>query len=724
MEQVGVQAVVQGLAAFMGDMRQVNSALDGLRPSGTLLQRMFEGLSDAVLGFGSHILNVVETALGVLLRDAFNFLIGQIKDLIGAIIEAGSEFQILQLRLERLNFNTLIESGMDMNEATKESIRLTQEQLGWIQRLAVMTPYDAQDVANTFTLARSYGFTADQAKRLTGNILDFTAGMGLTGQEMERIIINFGQLMQQGKLNGQELRDLARGAFVPVNDILKRMSKNMGITVDDLNKMRASGEGGAEMVTQFMGAFNELVEERFVGAAEKMATTFKGATANVVDLFKNILGMGVAKPILDVIGTKLQEFVTAFTNVPGGIDSIIAKAGELGAAFAGIFEALFGMLPSNEAIVEAVLQGFGKITDWVTENKDEIVQFFLDMGARIGEVVVWVRDSLIPFFQRIADWVTENKDTIIEFFTTLGEIVGEFITDLFGGRPEGEGDFLGGVLDGIKKFMEFVIENKDQIVKWIEVFWTILIVTQVIATAFNILIGIVGTLIGIILTVIGVFTTVSLVIALLSNPISWIVIALVGFGVAMAGIAVLALKYWEQIKAGAMNLWAGLVSVFNSIVSSVTTLLGRIWTSITTIDWISLGKSIIAGIASGITFGASSLISSAVSAAASAYSAVTRYLGIHSPSTLFAEVGKETMLGMAQGIEQFAGLATSSMVDAMHKVAMPAMTSPTLIQSIVGSGKSDTVNNTSNRNFNLTVNSGANTEPILQDFEMMQSLAG
>jgi tape measure domain-containing protein len=297
MEQVGVQAVVQGLAAFMSDMRQVNSAIDGLRPSSTLLQRTFESLGEAVLGFGAHILRVAEVTIGVLLRDAINFIVGKIREMIDAVIEAGAEFQILQLRLERLNLNTLLESGMEFNEAMEESIRLTKEQLEWIQKLAASSPYDAQDVANTFTLARSYGFAAEDAERLTENILDFAAGMGLGNTEMERIIINFGQLVQQGKLNGQELRDLARGAFVPVNDILERMAKNMGITVDELNDMREAGTDGNRLVTEFMTGFNELVEERFVGASEKMSRTVKGAVDNFKDLFKSIIGFGVVKPL-------------------------------------------------------------------------------------------------------------------------------------------------------------------------------------------------------------------------------------------------------------------------------------------------------------------------------------------------------------------------------------------------------------------------------------------
>ena len=41
MEQVGVEAIVEGLAKFQSDMGKLNSSLGSLRPQATLLQRAF-----------------------------------------------------------------------------------------------------------------------------------------------------------------------------------------------------------------------------------------------------------------------------------------------------------------------------------------------------------------------------------------------------------------------------------------------------------------------------------------------------------------------------------------------------------------------------------------------------------------------------------------------------------------------------------------------------------
>ena len=135
--------------------------------------------------------------------------------------------------------------------------------------------------------------------------------------------------------------------------------------------------------------------------------------------------------------------------------------------------------------------------------------------------------------------------------------------------------------------------------------------------------------------------------------------------------------------------------------------------SITNIDWLGVGRSIVQGIANGISAFAGSIVSAARNAAISAYNAARAALGIQSPSKLFFEIGSETMQGMAMGIQKSAGLAAMTMQGAMARVASSAVPSVT----------NSTVYN-STANYNLTVNSGAATEPIVQDFNMLSSLAG
>lgn len=435
MQKIGVEAVVEGLGAFISDVGAINRSMDQLRPQGTLLQRMFEGVGEGLRAFGREVLNVAEVALGVLLARAVEFVIEKLKALIGATIEAGAAFQTMSLRLTRLNFNSIIESGADYVDAMDAAKKATQEQLEWIQKLAIQTPYDAQDIADVFTLARSYGFAADAAQGLTEDITDFAAGMGLGNTEIRRIIVNFGQMVQQGKVTQREMNDLARGAFVPVNDVLKRMQEQTGLTGKAFDDFKVTGEG----VQAFFTAFSSLVEERFQGAAQDMARTFQGATANAQDFIKSLLGMNVVMPVLSVVGGRIADLVNSLTDEKNW-EGLTAAASRVGEAFSGVVADLLGLLPSTEALAGQITDGLNGIADWVNAHRTDIVNFFKGIGTTIQTKVVPFIMKIVDGFNTIKDWVTSNQELIGKFFSTLGEIVATVFENLTGGEiPTGGG---------------------------------------------------------------------------------------------------------------------------------------------------------------------------------------------------------------------------------------------------------------------------------------------
>ena len=456
MQKAGVELIVEGLMAFGRDLESANSSLKKLGSGGTLLQRTFEGVGGALSSFGREVLNVAEVALGVLLARSIEFVIGKVQELVGAVIEAGAEFQTLELRLRRLNLNTIMGEGVkDFSTAMQMATEVTKDQLQWIQMLAITTPYDAQDIANVFTLARSYGFASNAAQGLTEDITNFAAGMGLGNTEIERIIVNFGQMVQQGKVTQREMNDLARGSFVPVNDVLARMQENVGLTNKEFVKFRGTAEG----VAAFMTAFSQIVQERFLGAAEDMARTFQGASANAVDFVKSLLGLNVVKPVLDVIGGKIADLISSISAVDFAF--ISEHADRFGQALAGLAGDLLDFGIDTDNLAENIAGAFDKMTTWIIDNKSDIIAFFEGIGETIRNRVVPFILKVVDGFKTIVAWVQENGPLIMEFFRTLGEIVAE----VFGFDVSGFVT-LEGILEVLKGFMQFVIENKEAIADW------------------------------------------------------------------------------------------------------------------------------------------------------------------------------------------------------------------------------------------------------------------
>lgn len=769
MQKVGVEAVVEGLGAFIGDVGSINRALDQLRPQGTLLQRMFEGITGGLASFGREVLNVAEVALGVLLARAIEFVISKLKDLISSTIDAGAEFQTMSLRLNRLNFNSAINSGLSYNDAMKEATRLTQEQLEWIQRLAIQTPYDAQDVANVFTLARSYGFASKEAQGLTQDITNFAAGMGLGNTEIRRIIVNFGQMVQQGKVTQRELNDLARGAFVPVNDVLKKMEEQTGLTGDAFDDFKKTGEG----VQAFFKAFSSLIEERFQGAAQDMARTFQGATANAQDFVKSILGFNVVKPVLDVVGAKIADTLSALTS-PANFDRINKAAERLGLAFSGLLaDILGGEGLDTDKIADGIVKGLDKLTGWVLTNGPKIKAFFENLGKTIRDKIGPFIETVVDKFNLIKDWVIDNKDLIGGFFKTLGEIISTVFENLTGGKIA-TGGGLEGFLEGVKEFMQLVIDNKDAIAEWATIIAKVIFWFQVGATVLSVFMGVVIAIIGPILAIlailaglVGIWTILGGVIAAVAAFIATVLIPgiLIGGAIFLGLVAIVAIvigvlfslyltfifvqtklqefvvaavAIFEELRANVTakmeDLKTGLLARFQEMVEGasqkVRDLLALVKESVQSMakaffdpHWGTIGRDIIEGVANGVRKAAQALAREVIAAVTSAYNAALNAIGAFSPSRLFANVGDFAMQGMAKGITDNARLAVGAMQEAVGAMAAPAMGLPTMVQQYsVGMGPSVSSNITNTNNFNLTVNSGAPTEPILQDYNMMQSL--
>lgn len=584
--KTGVEAVVEGLSGFSSDIDKMNSKIGEIGSGGNFLTRALSGAWEMLENLGASAIRVAEFALGQLLANAIEFVISKLSELVSETIEAGAEFQTLQLRLNRLNFNSAMASTNDYGRATALATEATQEQLTWLQKLAVQTPYDAQDIANVFTLARSYGFAADQAKEMTSDIADFAAGMGLGNTEIRRIIVNFGQMQAQGKVTSREMNDLARGAFVPVNDVLERMQKNTGLAGAAFDSFRSTGEG----VQAFFTAFSDIVGERFSGATVEMARTLKGATDNMHDFFKSIIGFNVVKPILDEVGGRIADFLNATTE--GNIfNRLNTSAALLGDTVRGLLSDILDIFTVSQqpitlfddleglkhdegggGIGDKIVEGLAKIRSWIDTNRDGILAFFQNVKDKALEIfsalksgnfegflkaiglddktigiITKFKDGVIKAFDTIKGWVDSNGELISKFFETLGNIIGGVFENL-GGDVSGGG--LESFLTGVTTFMQYIVDNQESITTFVTILVQLWGVLQIIGLVLSIIIPPIIAFLGFIISLVAAasflvsaFEAIVAVVTFLLSPIG-LLIAL------LAILAIALIANWENIVIG------------------------------------------------------------------------------------------------------------------------------------------------------------------------------
>jgi tape measure domain-containing protein len=622
MDLVGVEAVVEGLSGFLGDIGTINGALNMLKPPADTLETAFGTLTNTLAGFGREILNVAEVALGTMLRDAIEWTIKQLQDLISAAFDAGAQFQEMNLRLRGFNLQALVDSGMDYTSAMKQAIAVTKEQMQWVMQLAATTPYDATDIGFVFSMSEAFGFDAAEAKKLTESTLDFVAAMGLSGVEAKRVIINLGQMAQRGKITTREMNDLARGSFVPLQDILDRVAVKLGVTSEALMKMISAPGAGVDYKL-FMDSFTEMTtqEVRFQGASERMAHTFQGAWENVTQTVRDVIGNFVLLPgILDPVGQVLGDIMDSIGN-PDNWKLITDSAQGVGDALAGILKGIWSNIGLDpDKIVGWIVTALGNVSDWITNHGPSIITFFdnlrtilfgpapsdpsnperavmsvqehlagpflpgvLDIVQHIvdafHDVEDFITNKVIPAFNQIKKWVQDNGPLIKDFFKSLGDIVSTVIDNLFGGNGEDKMKNGGGLtlaLNTLKTVMQWIIDHKDDIANFVSDWITFWFYAELIKLAVQ------GLLTGGFFTVwIGGALALDQVFGFIDQKLGDLLVSAQNFSTEVNGwVDVVANKLYEWNNIGVnimVNIIAGIATKLDDLVKTVVSMMVTAW---------------------------------------------------------------------------------------------------------------------------------------------------
>lgn len=291
---------VQGFGAILG---LVGSAIKGVIS-------VFNSLLDAVVNVAKGIANffakALEISAGILLAAVINNIVKGLRDLSLSVIDATSNFQLLEIRFTALAARDIAQKQMiPLAQAFTMAGKQAEGLLAWVTQLAIQTPFTTQEIARTLAMANAMGLSLGPAQALTKATIDFASAMGLTEDHIYRIIYNFGQMQAQGKLTGREFRDLAV-SFVPINDILTEMGKRFGKTGAEMKKLAFAG---GVPVTAFFQDFIDFVSKNFPGAAEKAARTFTGVVSNMKEFAQSVLGLQILKPVFDRITASMANFL-------------------------------------------------------------------------------------------------------------------------------------------------------------------------------------------------------------------------------------------------------------------------------------------------------------------------------------------------------------------------------------------------------------------------------
>lgn len=392
--------------------------------------------------------------------------------------------------------------------------------------------------------------------------------------------------------------------------------------------------GAVSAITEWVGAFAEANPQIMIVAASIAAL---------------LAGLG---PVLVVIGT----IVVAVGSLVGGIAAIVSAAtaaaavvgglapllGIVAAAIAGLLVIAGVMVVELSAVAltiyavwttnfggiktfileifhgiqtawEELSQSFksGRGSEWITQIKSGLQQ----LKEFVGPIMQAISDAIKPKLEAIVAWVKKNWPYIKEVIGGILTIVGAVVKYW---------------LDKIKQFWE---DNGANIKQTVKAAWKL--ISDVIDLA-----------------------------------ITWI------GGIIQFGLQVITGHWgeaWETLKATTKAVWKGIWQIIKDVLYLIWSVIKQNVMIVLNFfknmvqQWWNIGKDIVMGILHGIENAWDTLYSTVIGLIRKLPEGVKKFLGIESPSKVFAEIGRNVAMGFIMGVVSMQGQAQ----DALQRLVVP-----------------------------------------------------
>lgn len=528
--------------------------------------------------------------------------------------------------LAGVKYNATIEQYQTSFEVMTGSAEKAAEVVDRLKKLGAETPFEMPQLAEATQLLMNYGFTADEAIDRMQMLGDISQG---SADKMQRIATAYGQMSSAGKVQLEDVKQMIEAGFNPLQEI----SESTGESMQSLYDRISSGTLAVDEITASM---QRATSEggKYYQSMEKQSQTISGMISTLKDNAQQLLGE-VVQPITESFSTKLlpaaidaiNQLTTAFQEQ--GFEGLITVGGQI------ISNILLGIAQSMPNIILTAVQIIQSIVTNLQANMPQIMtaggQILLALIQGVAQLLFMVGELALDIITTLVSGLVSNAPQLM---TQASTMFSDFCVQIQSRLPEliqRGGEMISSLLTGL-------LNNAPQILQ----------------QAGNMLSDFIDTILSMLPSILsaGGQMISSLLQGLVSNAPSIIAQA----GSMLVNFVQKILSHLPQLLEAGIKLIgqlaAGLVKSIPSLIAKIPGMISKIVSSFLNFDWLGLGADIIKGIARGIAGAVGSIVDAAVSAARSAFNAAKRFLGIHSPSTLFRdEIGENMALGMGVGFE-------------------------------------------------------------------------
>lgn len=522
--------------------------------------------------------------------------------------------------------------GGKLTSAIKKAV--TTAAIGKTIKESVMSGADLQQsVGGVETLLKDSAQTVIQY----ANNAYQTAGMS-ANQYMEQVTSFSASLLQSLGGDTAKAAESANQALVDMSDNANKFGTNME---DIQNAYQGFAKQNYTMLDNLKLGYGGTKEEmqRLLNDAQKL-TGVKYDISNLNDVYSAI---HVIQENLGVTGTTAKEAATTFS---GSFASMKSAATNLLATISLGDQATMSVSDSAKALVSTAKTFLvGNLVPMLGNIAKSLPELFTTVTAEIGTELInglpQIALSAQGIVQSISDGIITGLPQLLTGAESIASSLSEGIATYLPVLYQNGFDILTNIASGILSNIPSILTTAGTIAMEL-VNGLGAAMPQILASGGDMLLNVAS---GILNNLPTIVTTAGSVVANLAASFAQNLPALLQSGIEMIG-----------------KVAAGLIRGVPSLIAKIPSIISSIKKSFTDIDWGSVGKNIIEGIANGLRNAGSLIVDAAKEAAKSALNAAKNFLGIHSPSRVFdKEVGQMVPPGMANGILKRAGVVTNAM---------------------------------------------------------------
>lgn len=501
-------------------------------------------------------------------------------------------------------------------------------------------------------------------------------GYGGTKKEMERL------LEDATKLSGIEYDIDNLGDVYDAIHVIQQDLGLTGVAAAEASSTFTGSMGAMKAAAQNLLANLALGEDIISPLTTLVGNAKVFLTNNLLPMVKNIL-LGVPKIFNEVTTNILPELMNEGMSLVKslgegmvtGIPEFVGKAMPILTELSANLRANAGQLiDCGLNFLENVAQGIATaLPDFITSLPDIVS----NLAGIIHDNMPKIYETGWNILSTLGEGIMNGLPQIVESIPQLVQAFLDVWRAKNGWFMECGMDTLTNIVDGILSAIPTIIEMAGEVITTF-VSTVLNNLPQVLESGMKIILyvvnGIVNNLPKIVESVVKVITK---FIATITANLPQIL---------QQGIIIIA------------KLVAGLLNAIPQVVAAIPQIVAAIKNGFESIDWGSVGRNLISGIASGISAGASMVIDAAKNAAESAFSAAKSFLGINSPAKKGIWMGDMYDQGIALGIDRNTDKIKNA-TDEMMEEAFGALTTPQANFNLAPSNQSK-----GNITINMTVN--------------------